>query len=236
MESIQRNLDQANAANEQRYGDILGLYDSGKSQMMSAIESTFGQILNNGLNPAPALAREAKRSKQTESRAMGDLTSRGLGNSSLRADVRRGVADDSAIRQEEIYNSVNTQQNTARQSMLQAILGTLQQFTSGKAGVMERRTDEGPDLNAIAQILMQPGALGGTGGGASPIAALQAGRRGGGQPLTFGGGWVRPNAGGGGGGPVLPTSSPQTVRQRPLHPQTLRRDRTVGGTNFTYMA
>lgn len=184
IEAVQAKIDEANAANEARYAQGLATIDSGKSEQMKMIQDIFGQILGNGTSTAPALAREDKRAKAAYGAAAGALTSRGLGNTNLLADVQRGVADDSAIRQEEIHNTSRQEQNAWQAQLGQMLMGVLQNFTKDKTGFIERRTDQGPDLNALAQIYSQPGA-----NGFNPIVNRGiTGRRGNaGAPLTMGG-------------------------------------------------
>lgn len=118
---FQKYYDEANAANEGRYQQLLGL---------------SGQLSDAGMQ------REQKREAQMMGRVDQHAVSAGLGNTTVLPTLERGVADDSALRQEEIAD--------------QGLKTTM--------GIIERRTDQAPDLGLLASLASRPGATGGYGG------------------------------------------------------------------------
>jgi hypothetical protein len=112
LKQLQQAQTSANAANEQRYQDILGLY------------SNLGKT---------GTAQIQENEAQQQAKATQDLTSRGLGNSTVTSSVSRGIANDAQF---------------AQQALQEQIAGQ-------KAGVMERRTDQGPNMSMYANLLQQ---------------------------------------------------------------------------------
>ncbi len=209
VDSIQSRINEANAANEQRYQQGLGVIDSGKTDVVSMLKDLFGQILGAGTDTTPALAREAKRTKDVVGSATGALTARGLGNTNLLADIQRGAADDSATRQEEIYNQANQTSNAYRAQLATMLMSALQQHTQEKSGFIERRSDLPPDLGELANIWGRPGATGNVALSGQPLI-----RRGGAAPQL--GGYSTPAMTGGGMNPSTQLALPQiTLRPRP---------------------
>jgi hypothetical protein len=102
----------ANAANEKRYNDILGMY------------SNLGQA---------GMARIGQGEEQAQAKGTQDLTSRGLGNTTVTSSVNRGIANDAELQRQGL------QENVAQL----------------KGGVMERKTDAGPNLGLYSGLLQQ---------------------------------------------------------------------------------
>lgn len=112
---FQQQQTAANAANENRYQDILKTYDTaGRSAKTSA----------------------AKAAKEGTAQDTQSLISRGLYNTGTLDATRRGRQSDL------------TDQNSAID----------ENVASQRAGVMERRTDQAPDMGIYAQLLQQAGA------------------------------------------------------------------------------
>ena len=107
---MQAAQDKANAANEARYLEMMqqfeGLGTAGQARIQ---EST---------------ARQQAASTQ-------DLTSRGLGNTTITGAMSRGIAREGESATQELGERVAMQ----------------------KAGAMERRTDQGPDMGMFAQLM-----------------------------------------------------------------------------------
>lgn len=76
--------------------------------------------------------------QQQQAMAGSSLTSRGLGNSTIVDSVRQGIARQGQRSLADIEDRVAQQ----------------------KMGIIERKTEKGPDLGLYAQLLMQKGALG----------------------------------------------------------------------------
>lgn len=120
--------------------------------------------------------RIQQQETRQQAQATQGLISRGLGSTTITESARRGIASDA---------------ETARQQLGEGI-------AVQKAGIMERRTDVGPDLGMFANLLQAAGQ--GGGGQQATItrmgAQAAAGRDVFGQPFKYGQG----GGGGGGGG------------------------------------
>lgn len=112
LKQLQQAQNQANQANQQRYKDILGTY-AGLGQAGAQ------QIQQN---------TQAQQAQSTQ-----DLTSRGLGNTTITGAMSRGI--DQAGQQ----NQLNLQESLAGQ----------------EAGVMERMTQQGPDMSQYLGLISQ---------------------------------------------------------------------------------
>jgi len=110
FKKLQKSWKAANTANETRYQGILDQY------------SNLGQA---------GMTRIGQQEQQAMASGTQDLASRGLGNTTIRGSMARGVASDAELARQQLGESVATQ----------------------KAGVMERRTDEGPDLAMFSNLL-----------------------------------------------------------------------------------
>ncbi len=114
IKQMQAAQKKANLMNEQRYQKILGSFENlGKA----------------------GRARIEQQTTQRQAQATQNLTSRGLGNTTITSAVERGIAGDAETQRQQLEESVMMQ----------------------KAGVMERRTDEGPDLGMFASLLQSAG-------------------------------------------------------------------------------
>lgn len=135
----------ANKANEARFTDIMGMY-GGEGQSMWDISSQFGQGQRR---------RISQGMTQAQGQAEQDLISRGLGGTTVRSAVRRGIRSSAEDATQDLEDRL------ARQRM--DIIG-------GRAGVTERRTDAGPDAGLFASMMAgaanQPttAGIGGVGG------------------------------------------------------------------------
>ena len=111
LKKLQKQQNKANKANESRYQGILDQY------------SNLGQA---------GMTRIGQQEQQALASGTQDLASRGLGNTTIRGSMARGVASDAELARQQLGESVATQ----------------------KAGVMERRTDAGPDLSLYSNLMM----------------------------------------------------------------------------------
>ena len=110
--ALKKSTNKANKANEARYQEILGLYENLGTAGMERIGQQEGRM--------------TAASEQ-------DLTNRGLGNTTIRGSMARGIADDAELQRQGLRESVAMQ----------------------KAGVMERKTDAAPDLSMYMNLLSQ---------------------------------------------------------------------------------
>lgn len=161
---------QANQANVQRYQQLLQTL----RDLQAQTGETYGEALANirGLGEAQEqrIGREATRET---GRAEQDLISRGLGNTTIRESVRRGIEEDAQLNRQQLAESVALNRN----ALLQQQVGTDVQLGQLLASAIERRDDVGPNPALYAQLLQsaassntrpvqaQVGASGGGGGG-----------------------------------------------------------------------
>jgi hypothetical protein len=80
-------------------------------------------------------ARIEQQTARRQAEATQSLVSRGLGGTTITSAVERGIASDAELSRQQLEESVAMQ----------------------KAGVMERRTDTGPDLGMFANLLQMAG-------------------------------------------------------------------------------
>ncbi len=135
----QQAIDKANAANESRYQQILGGYDElGKR--------VTGELANAGNMERKDINRQYN---SMGSDVYQRLVNRGFGNSSLLATMRMGT-------ERERSDALARSYERAAQMRANADM----QLSQAKMGVMERRTDMGPDpqqLIALSQRLGRAG-------------------------------------------------------------------------------
>lgn len=114
--------------------DIIKQLQQAQTQANTANEQRYQDILKQyeGMGAA-GMARIGQAEQQQQARGTQDLISRGLGNTTITSAVSRGVASDAEMARQQL------QENVAQQ----------------RAGVMERRTDQGPDLSMYANLISQ---------------------------------------------------------------------------------
>ncbi len=114
IKQMQASQAKANAANEARFKEAMGEFENlGKA----------------------GTARIEQQTAQRQAQATQNLTSRGLGSTTITSAVSRGIASDAELQQQQLQESVSVQ----------------------KAGLLERRTDAGPDLGLFANLLQMAG-------------------------------------------------------------------------------
>lgn len=134
--------------------DIIKQMQTAQEKANLLNEQRYQQILGQftGLGKA-GRARIEEQTRQRQAQATQSLTSRGLGGTTITSAVERGIAGDAETQRQQLEESVAMQ----------------------KAGVMERRTDVGPDLGMWANLLQIAGQQQGGGqrtvfGGMGPMA------------------------------------------------------------------
>ena len=202
MKQLTASQNQANAANQQRYTDILGMY--------SSLGTSGAQQI-------------AEQTAQQQAKSTSDLTSRGLGNTTVTSAMSNQIA-----------------------SLGQSNQLALQESLTGKeAGVMEAMNQKGPDLSMYSNLIQQAMAgqtanrqrtvSGGTGGtyqaggwnpanqGASASAygggqAQYSQTQGGGQSYNTSNPWGTQPGGafaGGGGSSIAGSDNPEVIGYDP---------------------
>ena len=148
------------------FQDIIKQMQTAQEKANLLNEQRYQQILAQyeGLGQA-GRARIEQQTTQRQAEATQSLTSRGLGGTTITSAVERGIASDAETQRQQLEESVSMQ----------------------KAGVMERRTDTGPDLGMFANLLQMAGQqqqqapaisrITGPGGPGTPWKWLHGGRR-----------------------------------------------------------
>ncbi len=180
MKQITDAQKKANAANLERYQQLLSVIDTLGKQV--GAEGTFGQaeqlLSQVGQAAQTRIGEQATRAQATTEQG---LISRGLGSTTIRQSAQRGIrADEERARQE-------AEERTAGQKagLLTQRAGLETQIGGMKAGVMERRTDAGPDLGMYASLIQSAGLGGGGLGGGGPRSAVQGMRGSGGMEMPI---------------------------------------------------
>lgn len=157
INQMQQAQENANAANLERYRSMMdymtnlkdslfgseGLYSQAQSMMQGIGQSARQRVLQDHV-------RNIARSEQ-------DLISRGLGNTTVRESVRRGIGEDAERAMQQIDESVATQQA----GFLQNQAGAQMQFGNMMADAILSREDTTNNLGLYLQLLQQLGAQGG---------------------------------------------------------------------------
>lgn len=114
------------------FSKILQQMEAAQQKANLANEERYKEILAQYENLGEA-GRTRIAQQETRQLATGQqgLISRGLGSTTITAGLERGVASDAELARQQLEESVATQ----------------------KAGVMERRTDVGPDIGMYANLL-----------------------------------------------------------------------------------
>ena len=151
IKQMQSKYDEANAANESRYGDILGQYEDRYNRNTAELDK-IGQTRRADIN---------RDFDNLGTRQSQDLISRGLSTSTVAPTVQSA-------------NMRNRQaaMTAADESAARAKIDIDSQLSGDKLNFMERRNDVGPDLGMIADLAMKAGEWGrgmGDGAAAQPV-------------------------------------------------------------------
>jgi len=199
IKQFQRAQKKANKANEQRYQELLAAL----TNLSERTGGTYEEVLQD-LSESGEAQRQRVQANAANllGRAEQDLTTRGLGNTTIRTNLQRAIAED-----------VQQQQNAIAQQVAEQKAGVKERgaardidVTRMLAGAIEGRSDIGPNLSQYANLLRQAAAAGdqsplqaSVSRGPSP-AGVSFGSRGGSIGETAGGGFGGGAGGGTGGG------------------------------------
>jgi hypothetical protein len=118
------------------YSSIIGMLKSAQDAANAANQARLDEIMNLNQTAANESLRQSRVATQGNLAAnTADMISRGLVNSTVLDTNRRGILNDA-----------NARDDAIRSNLAQT-----------RAGVLERVSDEGPDLGLYAQLLSQPG-------------------------------------------------------------------------------
>ena len=128
----EKAFNEAKTANEQRYGEILGGFDTLYSDTMSGLEG-MGEVARKDVNSSY---------NKAFSQSMQGLVNSGMANST----VVPSVTLTNARQRNDAVNSLNEMLRRER-------LGYMNNITNSKLGFMERREDTYPDTNLYASLM-----------------------------------------------------------------------------------
>lgn len=179
--------DEANQANEDRYGDIMR--QLGRTQRQ--VGRQYGKASNLTRNLGRAGQRQINRqARDASAQALSSSVQRGLGSSTVVDALNRQIERDRSAAQADNREQVQAQ----RAGILMSRAGSTERLGGLIAQMMEARTDAGPDPRLLAQLAQQAGqgegaGAGGGGGMMSGGMSSDAG--------ALGRAWAQENIGGG---------------------------------------
>mgnify|MGYP006272615091 CR=1 FL=1 len=149
--SMQSAREQANEANLQRYQDLMATIGDLQANVLGE-EGTYAEAMGlmQGTGES-ARRRVARQRTQEHGRAEQDLISRGLGNTTVRESVRRGIGRQA----EEQMQQIDEQVAQRLAGLLRERAGMETQLGQLKARAIQQRTDQGPDVGQYMQLLSQ---------------------------------------------------------------------------------
>jgi hypothetical protein len=219
---LAQQQDAANAANEQRYQQLLGDNQATENRALDVLDSVYGGLMGfSNSGRAAATQRNDRALKDRLGAAKQSAQSRGLMNTTILDSMERGERDDAALRQLSIDDQYNRMEVGLQQDYARGAMGTIGDYYGARSGIMERRTDAQPNLGLYAQMLSQPtGSMGGVRRGGSfggyysrPYGSVKNGEipQGGATP-TIGAGYAgtRPTPQPAAPAPMSPTGVPMT--------------------------
>lgn len=192
FQDAQRRADEARKAQQEQLTQAI-------ADLAAQVGGTFDQAQANliGLGES-ARTREERRGTRTLAAGQQDLTNRGLGNTTLGANLRRDVDEDVGLRLANIDEGVRAQ----FAQLLGQRAGSQLQIGNLLTNAIQSQNIQGPDLGLFAQLLAQ--SQGSTAPVTARIGASTAGLpnladsiRGGGGSTQSGGGGSRSSGGGG---------------------------------------
>jgi hypothetical protein len=150
MQAMQASQQQANQAGLQRYQDLLATIADLQSQVTGeggTYQSALELIQGTGQS---ARRRVGEQKVKNLAAAEQDLISRGLGNTTVRSSVQRGIKRDA----ERSMERIDEQTAQRLSGLLERRAGLETQLGRLKADAILSRSDEGPQLNQYTNLLM----------------------------------------------------------------------------------
>ncbi len=150
IDTYRRLHDQAFEANADRKGQIMDTIDLTTQLVQGQYDGVESMLQNLGVAERERINMGAQRES---ARAEQDLISRGLGNTTIRESVKRGVEDDRNRANLEVENQVAQQ----RASVGLQRAGATERMGFNRADMLERFYDQYPDTNQLSQLAAQVG-------------------------------------------------------------------------------
>lgn len=150
LKSFQEQQQRANAANEARYQELLKTIQQTAAKVGGRFDQADQLLQDVGQSEFDRIAEDRARAQAT---AAQQLISRGLGNTTVTQTAARGINADAAKQRQAL-----TEQIAAQRSGLLERRGAMEQAQGDfLAQMIEARSDVGPDLGLMAQLLQQLG-------------------------------------------------------------------------------
>lgn len=168
VKQLQTAQDKSNKANESRYQDILKLYGNLAGNTQSTLAGAnaaqqqgytgaMGLYDTLGKSGAQQIAQQTSQEQATNAQ---NMASRGLGNTTIQPSMAAGIASRGQQNLLGLQESLAagkaglmTGQGNAAANFALSGLGLTNNLGESQAGVMERRTDQGPDLSMYANLI-----------------------------------------------------------------------------------
>lgn len=165
LQMLQNQYQQANTAGLERYNSLMQGVNTAKSDITGSYNRAMGLTDTMGSTAKARIGEDTLRQKGS---AAQDLTSRGLGNTTITSSVNRGIDADAARNTAD----VNERVNTAKSGLEMSRAGSQLDVARLMADATLSRQDQGPDMGMFANLLQtlsanNNGVTGGGGGGRS---------------------------------------------------------------------
>jgi hypothetical protein len=149
--AVQSGTDQANAANQQRYGQGLGVLTNGATSAQNYIQSA---ITNSDKVGQSARDRVGVNLQNAQGNTLQSAVSRGLGNTTILDSLQRGNARDA----ETANQSIDEQLADRKSSLNLQQAGQANQGANSIAGFIAARNDVAPDLGLYSSLAQKAAA------------------------------------------------------------------------------
>lgn len=163
LSRLQSSWDAANAAGETQYNNLLSSVNDTKSQVGGMYDQASSLLSGMGTS---ARTRVESQRKSNLGSTENDLINRGLGNTTVRTNARRGVNSDAERANESIDENVAG----AQSGLLTQKAGATADLGRLSADSILSRQNQGPDASTYASLLAS---LGQSGGGGAATTAWQ---------------------------------------------------------------
>ena len=177
LRMMQDLQDKANEANEQRYQDILEQLGITQGQVGGTYDEVFELLGTMGEAERQRIGEQASRAGAQSTQS---LIGRGLGSTTIQDSMQRRIDQEENRSNLALEEAISGQKAGA----LMGRAGSEERLGGLIASMMEMRTDQGPDMSMLMQLMGQSGAgagaygsamAGGGSGGGSPFGASSGG-------------------------------------------------------------
>lgn len=156
--------DDANRQNEMRYQQLLRSADDMRMNRAGSLNAQYTQLFNQNesLNLDAPLERNRQNTDALVGRQRQNMIGRGLYNSTAAVNAEAGAQRQGDLRADDIRNQWTNQSIGLRQRYADALDQILAQSYGARMGVIENRTDAGPNAQTYANLMAQQASPWGT--------------------------------------------------------------------------